>query len=485
MNVAIQCIEDQCKGEGSCVSLIQCLLDEGANPNIKDSYNRTPLSRAVHTEGDNNKKVVELLLGAGADPNIMVEDASDYETTTLYMACGYCGKSFNVETMELLLKNGADVNKIVDNRENTILHEIVGQSFGISDRVPILKKQLLGLIELLIKHGANIYIKNKSGETPIDLIDRQLHGHSMNDRNLVLSVQKLLKEQEHSVEYSKRLIELVDKNKDFRSLVNIIKKNGPIDIRGLQVCSKVIPKILGISGIKLVVKGTIVEGEFSQGTEWPVIEVEGNLPKYFDLFEKICVAFPEHPLTKARPEVLFHSPQEELMWGISRYIRENQGTIKKELWGEHEITPETDKGGDATRQHVAQKESDKDDHDTIPPELPGGRKTVDNKEKRYEVVNNTSHTDRKPMVAGRSPINSSGYPQKEPKNPPIFSRKQKIAIAIGVVTALATALVCYSLQLPALAIVASTLIAGIGAYVVSSKFYDVSVCNGASQQPGL
>ncbi|WP_265016505.1 MULTISPECIES: hypothetical protein [unclassified Wolbachia] len=86
------------------------------------------------------------------------------------------------------------------------------------------------------------------------------------------------------------------------------------------------------------------------------------------------------------------------------------------------------------------------------------------------------------MVTGRSTFNSGVYSQKEP---PIFSRKQKIAIAVGIVAALATALVCYSVQLPILAIVVSALIAGVGAYMVSSKLYDVSICNGTNQQPGF
>lgn len=164
-----------------------------------------------------------------------------------------------------------------------------------------------------------------------------------------------------------------------------------------------------------------------------------------------------------------------LGWKVSSYVINNQESIKREFWGEHGIdsTPETEEKGDnVKKQDVAQKGSDKDDQNPITPVLPGKKKTGDDSDGRKKsdtVVDNTSYVDS----------------QKEAKDPPIFSRKQKIAIAIGVVTALATALVCYSLQLPALAIVASTLIAGIGAYVVSSKLYDISIFNGTGQQPGL
>jgi hypothetical protein len=78
---------------------------------------------------------------------------------------------------------------------------------------------------------------------------------------------------------------------------------------------------------------------------------------------------------------------------------------------------------------------------------------------------------------------------KEPlgggKIPPSNKQKAAVAIAIGISAALTTALVCYSVQLPIFAMVVSALIAGAGAYIISSKLYEVAVCNGASQQPGL
>ncbi|MGL9718655.1 MAG: ankyrin repeat domain-containing protein [Wolbachia sp.] len=471
------------KKKAACVPLIQCLLDKGANLNTRDSYNRTPLSRAVYTEEDKNKEVVKLLLDAGADPNAMDGDASD-SRTTLSIACRYSDESLNVEIAKLLLKSGANVNEVVDNKGNTVLHKLVYQSFYILDKEQAFKAQLIDLIEFFIKYGANIYAENNGRHTPERAIENRLRSYSVNDKEFVTSIQKFLEKQKDSIEYHRKLFEVVEQNKDLRSLADIIANNGPISIRGIQVCSKVIPQILGIPGIKLVIKGTIAEGkveqEFSQGTGWPVIEIEGDSPRYYNLFNKVISYFEDNSVVKNR---LLKS--DTLSYRMCYYIMCNAEAMKQELWGVSSTPTEVTKAeGGVTEGCVTRKESDKDAQDTV--KQHGKKKTKGNAgEENRNEINDTSYTDNKPTLTGRSTFNSDAYSQKEAKDPPIFSRKQKIAIAIGVVTALTTALACYSLQLPTLAIVISTLIAGIGVYVISSKLYDVSICNGTGQQPGL
>ncbi|MDG7057599.1 MAG: hypothetical protein LKM43_05710 [Wolbachia endosymbiont of Penenirmus auritus] len=294
-------------------------------------------------------------------------------------------------------------------------------------------------------------------------------------RELANSIEQFLEAQESSREYHGKLLELLEQTKDLKFLTEMIKENGVMSVKGIQVCSQAIPEILGISGIEIVVKGTIVEGEiekeFSHGTGWPIVDVEGNPLKYHDLFNGLISLLGTNSVIMSLP----YPKQIFLGWEVSNYVINNQESIKREFWGEHGIdsTPETEEKGDnVKKQDVAQKESDKDDQDPITPVLPGKKKTGDDSDGRKKsdtVVDNTSYVDS----------------QKEAKDPPIFSRKQKIAIAIGVVTALAIALTCYSFQLPALAIVASALIAGASAYIISSRLYEVSICNGAGQQPGL
>nr|WP_253307242.1 ankyrin repeat domain-containing protein [Rickettsia endosymbiont of Ceutorhynchus assimilis] len=477
LHSAIHCREK----ETACMPLVQRLLEKGADLNVRDSYNSTPLSEAVYTEGDNNKEVVKLLLDAGADPNAIDDGATD-SRTLLSIACRYSDESLNVEAAKLLLENGANINEVVDNKENTVLHQLIRQSFDIREQA--FKKQLTDLIGLFIKYGANIYASNNFSKTPEGLIDVQFHGHHINDKKFVTSIQKFLEKQKDSIEYHRKLFEVVEQNKDLRSLADIIAGNGLIGIMGIQVCSKVIPQILGIPDIKLVIKGTIAEGEveqeFSQGTGWPVIEIEDGSLRYYDLFDKIISCFEDNPVVKD----LSSQKSQILSYRIFRYIRENTEAIKQELWGESRVSSaptEVKKKEDSiTEEYVAQKPN-KDDQDTV--KQHGKEKSKGNaaKENRNEI-SDTSYTDKKPMVTGRSTFNSGVYSQKEP---PIFSRKQKIAIAVGIVAALATALVCYSVQLPILAIVVSALIAGVGAYMVSSKLYDVSICNGTNQQPGF
>ncbi|QOD38315.1 hypothetical protein [Candidatus Wolbachia massiliensis] len=244
----------------------------------------------------------------------------------------------------------------------------------------------------------------------------------------------------------------------------------------MQVCSKAIPQILGISGIKLAVKGTIVDGEveqeFSQG---PVIEVEGNSLRYYDLFDKVIFYFEDNSVVKS----MSFPRSETLSYKMFPYIRKNTEAVKQELWGS---TPETIKAEDnVITQHVAQNESDKNNQGTTKHGLDGNKRTetnADGKEKRGAAVNTTGEK----IATEHLPVNSGVDSQKEP---PIFSRKQKISIAIGVVTALATALVCYLVQLPVWAIIVSALVDGIVAYIVSSRLDEVSICNGAGQQPGF
>lgn len=300
LHSAIDCREK----EAACVPLIQCLLEKGADLNIRDSDNCTPLYNAIYTEGDKNKEVVKLLLDAGADPNA-IDDGATGSRTPLSVACCYSDESLNAESAKLLLESGANINEMVDNRGNTVLHQLVRQSFDILDRKQAFKEQLIDLIEFFIKHGANIYAQNKGFYTPESQIENQLRTYKVKDKEFVTSIQKFLEKQKDSIEYHKKLFEVVEQNKDLRSLANIIAENGLIGIRGLQVCSKAIPQILGIPGIKLVIKGTIAEGEveqeFSQGTGWLVVEIEGNSLRYYGLFDKIISLFRENSVIESLP----------------------------------------------------------------------------------------------------------------------------------------------------------------------------------------
>ena len=95
------------------------LLGAGADPHSKDKWGRT----ALHYASGRTWELVKILLEAGADPNAVDEDG----LTPLHLACA---------------------------------EETEWYIFGNCDPVSI--------IELLIKYGANIHLRNRWGRVPAD-----------------------------------------------------------------------------------------------------------------------------------------------------------------------------------------------------------------------------------------------------------------------------------------------------------------------------
>lgn len=87
------------------LEIIRFLLSNGANPNLQDKNQKTPLHIACEKK-EVDEKLVRLLLENGADPNIETDDGLTplyFLTSNLY--------GINKEAIELLLIHGANPNQ--------------------------------------------------------------------------------------------------------------------------------------------------------------------------------------------------------------------------------------------------------------------------------------------------------------------------------------------------------------------------------------
>jgi ankyrin repeat protein len=119
------------------VAVIDRLLAAGANPNLRNDYNSTPLAEAAVV---GNATVIERLLKAGADP----ESANaDGQSALMVVA-----RTSNVQAAKLLLRAGAQVNAHETWRGQTALMWAAAQS----------QPQM---VRLLIEHGADVNATSK------------------------------------------------------------------------------------------------------------------------------------------------------------------------------------------------------------------------------------------------------------------------------------------------------------------------------------
>ena len=131
------------------------LLERGANPNVEVKLpQKTPLMRAA---AKMKARVVKKLVDAGVDVNVRAGGFANM-TPLHYAAYG------NLVMARSLINGGADVNAL-DNTGRTPLH--------ITAELSMLGTDPDGVAKLLLRAGANPLIKDKHGDTPMDiLVDR-------------------------------------------------------------------------------------------------------------------------------------------------------------------------------------------------------------------------------------------------------------------------------------------------------------------------
>jgi ankyrin repeat protein len=131
------------------LEIVRLLLDHGADPNVEsDSVGSTPLHQVSYGKSNSQElgvDITRLLLERGADVNARRKDM----TTPLHLAA-FKGR---LEIAQLLLDHGANA-KAEDEDRGTVLHAV---SLGKFDS----QEQGVGIARLLLKHGVDIYAKNK------------------------------------------------------------------------------------------------------------------------------------------------------------------------------------------------------------------------------------------------------------------------------------------------------------------------------------
>lgn len=137
-------------------SLIKLLIDNGANVNANGGRNGTPIFTACWAQSDFERMYVmaKLLIDNGADVN----EKNIHGITPLHILC----HRGNHEMIRFLIAHNADLNGSVSCNGSTPFHS----ACQIGDQKTI---------ELLMSLHANIFIKNKKGQTPAMLARDSMH----------------------------------------------------------------------------------------------------------------------------------------------------------------------------------------------------------------------------------------------------------------------------------------------------------------------
>ena len=173
--------------ENNLIEMAKFLIAHGADVNAQDVSGETPLAVAA-AAGNINKalraksaRMMEFLIARGANVNL----GNIAHQTVLYNAVGLD----NVQAVEVLLRNGAEVNGKEDTEKRVPLHEaalygdihiikllvehdadINAQDIGGNTplHLAISNGEINGT-EILVKMGANIATVNKQGQTPLHM----------------------------------------------------------------------------------------------------------------------------------------------------------------------------------------------------------------------------------------------------------------------------------------------------------------------------
>lgn len=158
---------DNCENNYS--EIIEFLINSGANINSCESYlKETPLHRLC-ARAKPRIEIIKSLLDRGA--NVNIENVSG--KTPIF----YCNFNFSLELLDLLVKHGADINH-KDKYKNTILHD---------DFLDYNTENFEEFIKELISLGFDVNSKNNLGHTPLYLCKNKKVENILRDNGAVIS----------------------------------------------------------------------------------------------------------------------------------------------------------------------------------------------------------------------------------------------------------------------------------------------------------
>lgn len=144
------------KASANKTAMIEFFLQQGVSANVQDKFGNPPLYSAVLWS--DTKEAVQLLVQNGADVNILNKDGQ----SPLFRAVL---SDWTIEEATVLLKNKANIN-LKDKDGNTPLHHALICCTDESAEGKIWNKKV---IILLVQQGADLFIKNNEGMTPLDI----------------------------------------------------------------------------------------------------------------------------------------------------------------------------------------------------------------------------------------------------------------------------------------------------------------------------
>jgi Ankyrin repeats (3 copies)/Ankyrin repeat len=124
------------------VDIVTCLLDEGADINVKNKNGWTALMEAAYNDHD---KVVQLLVDKGADMNVEDKDGVS--------ALSWATHNGHDKVVQVLVDKGADMNIRSKDGDTALMYA----AYMDLDEV----------VQVLVDKGADMNIKDKDGKTAL------------------------------------------------------------------------------------------------------------------------------------------------------------------------------------------------------------------------------------------------------------------------------------------------------------------------------